>query len=377
MVVQHLTLPQPMPPPAGRPRTGAHRDLPPRMQRKVRGKSVCYYYQRPDKSQIPLGGDFDSALKRWAEIHSAPASRSPDAFCAIADIFEKQGISHLAPKTRRDYSAALTRLSAVFKDAPLASIKPGHVGQLLHSLSATPVMANRLKATLSTMWNWARSRGMTDLPNPCQGVRGHRESVRLVIVTPAMFWAVYDRADQVLKDWMRLDIVIGQRVTSITKIERGDVVVDGKGRRALRYRSGKTKAVGLMAVEGDLSSLIDELMSRQRNATGRYLLQTDNGQTVTYSMLRNRFDEARERASIDLGDGFTDWQMRDIRKTSLNQASTLEEARRRALHTDPRTTARHYEILIDSEPGAIPARSELRTLTDELRTSENKNIITR
>ncbi len=193
---------------------------------------------------------------------------------------------------------------------------------------------------------------------------------------PLLFWAVYDRADQVLKDWMRLDIVIGQRVTSITKIERGDVVVDGKGRRALRYRSGKTKAVGLMAVEGDLSSLIDELMSRQRNATGRYLLQTDNGQTVTYSMLRNRFDEARERASIDLGDGFTDWQMRDIRKTSLNQASTLEEARRRALHTDPRTTARHYEILIDSEPGAIPARSELRTSTDELRTSENKNIIT-
>lgn len=52
------------------------------------------------------------------------------------------------------------------------------------------------------------------------------------------------------------------------------------------------------------------------------------------------------------------WQLRDMRKTSLNDAETLEEARRRAKHTDPRTTARHYEVRIDAVPGNLPKRNE-------------------
>lgn len=51
-----------------------------------------------------------------------------------------------------------------------------------------------------------------------------------------------------------------------------------------------------------------------------------------------------------------DWQLRDMRKTSLNDAGSLEEARRRAKHTDPRTTARHYEVRIDAVPGKLPGR---------------------
>lgn len=374
MMLYRSTFQPPMPP-AGRPRTAAHRDLPPRMLRKQRGASVRYYYQHPDKSQIPLGPDLDQALKRWAEIHAAPASKSPDAFCSVSAEFEKHGISHLAPKTQKEYSAALRRLVAVFKESPLSAIKPVHVGKLLHSMNDTPVMANRIKATLSAMWNWARSRGLTDLPNPCAGIRGHKENARQIIVTPEMFWMIYDHADQVLRDWMRLDIVIGQRVSDITTIERADVVVDKAGKKALRYKSGKTKTLGLMAIDGDLAALIEELTTRPRSATGRHLLQTDDGQKVTYAMLRNRFDDARGLAREELGDAYVDWQMRDIRKTSLNQATTLEEARRRALHTDPRTTARHYEVLIDSEPGALPKRPELRTATDELRTDENNSAV--
>ena len=100
------------------------------------------------------------------------------------------------------------------------------------------------------------------------------------------------------------------------------------------------------------------------------MLQTNEGQRVTYAMLRNRFDVARSLAREELGDAFVDWQMRDLRKTSLNQASTLEEARRRGLHNDPKTTARHYEVRVDSVPGSIPKEVELRTDTDELRTDK-------
>lgn len=304
-----------------------------------------------------MGGDLNNAIAKWHELHIKPYA-AEDSFSAVAAEFEKHALPGKAIKTQREYTAALRRLKAVFKDAPMPSIRPGHVGALMHELRNTPKQANRIKATLSSMWNWSRSRGFTDAPNPCTGVDGYSESRRDVLVSDDMFWAIYDRADQVLRDWMRLDIVIGQRVSDILHIKRADIVINTGGTRALRYRSTKTGTMGLMAIEGDLHGLIDELAKRQRKATGAYLLQTDAGQRVTYAMLRNRFDEARAAAKKELGDGFTDWQMRDLRKTSLNQARTLEEARRRALHTDSRTTARHYEVLIDSMPGAIPAREE-------------------
>ena len=345
------------------------------MLRRERGGSVRYYYQHPDKTQIALGGDLDVALKKWAEIHTAPAIKSPDAFFSVAAEFERHGMSGKAAKTQKEYSTALKRLSAVFRDAPLSSIRPMHVGQLMHELRVTPFLANRIKATLSRMWNWARSRGLTDLPNPCAGIDGFSEAARKNIVTPAMFWAIYDRADQVLRDWMRLDITIAQRVTDITRIEITDIVTDADGQRALRYRSTKTGTLGLMAIEGDLLELVDELKARKRKAVGRYLLQTDEGQRVSYAMLRNRYDAARTMAREELGDEFKDWQMRDLRKTSLNQAATLEEARRRGLHNDPRTTARHYEVRVDSVPGAIPKNPELRTTTDELRTNDDLKTV--
>lgn len=342
--------------PAGRPRSAKYRDLPPGLIRRERGGSTRYYFQHANGYQEPLGADLNAALDRWRDIFKSPVSAAKDAFSNVAAEFEKHGYAGLKIKTQREYSASLKRLRVVFKETPLKNIRPLHIGQMLHAGRDTPYQVNRDKATLSRMWNWARSRGITDLPNPCVGVDGHHEPGRAVIVDGDMYWAVYDRADQVLKDWMRLDIVIGQRVTDITLIRRNEVVKDADGVRALRYRSSKTSALGLMSVERDLQELIDELIDRPRSATGPYLLQTDAGQRVTYAMLRNRFDEARTLASKELGKDFTLWRMMDLRKTNLNQAKTLEEARRRALHSDPRTTARHYEVRVDSTPGTIPAR---------------------
>ena len=93
---------------------------------------------------------------------------------------------------------------------------------------------------------------------------------------------------------------------------------------------------------------------------------------MTYAMLRNRLDDARSMVASDPPEGWMPWQMRDIRKTSINQAETLEEARRRALHSDPRTTARHYEVRIDGTAGKLMPRpgAELLTATDELLTKK-------
>lgn len=339
-------------PPAGRPRSGANRDLPPGLLRRTRDGRTLYYYQHPNGYQEPLGANLKAAIDKWSEYQGKP--HVPNGFSAVADAFEKGYFREIAIKTQREYRLGLARLKKVFNDAELAAILPVHVGKLMEQLQDTPVQANRLKALLSTMWNWGRSRGYTSAPNPCAGIYGYSEKRRGIIITPSMFAAVYEEADQILRDWMELDLLIGQRVTDVLKVRRTDVI-STSDKRKLALKATKTDAAGEMDITGDLERLMEDLHQRPRKATGPYLIQTDEGQRVTYAMLRNRFDAAREAAkekAEKAGEKWLDWQMRDMRKTSLNQAATLEEARRRGLHKDPRTTARHYEITIGSTPGS-------------------------
>jgi hypothetical protein len=101
----------------------------------------------------------------------------------------------------------LASLYRFFDDppVPLAEIKPVHVRQHLTwrvdetrkrmleqnelrvktgraplAVQAEPgkVRANREKALLSHIWNFSREKGFNDLPNPCQGIKGHRETGR-------------------------------------------------------------------------------------------------------------------------------------------------------------------------------------------------------
>lgn len=341
-------------PPAGRPRTGPNRDLPPSLIRRERRGRARYYYQHPHGYQEPLGDELAAAIDRWREIRARPKDYTPDTFAAVADAFIEHGLKGLAIKTQAEYTLAIERLKRVFGAARMDAIDHLVVGKLMHELRDTPTQANRFKATLSRMWNWARSRGHTAAPNPCPDVEGYSEARRSIAVTPAMFWAIHDAGDRILRDWMRLDILIGQRVSDVLKVRRSDVLKEGR-RRWLPVRATKTDTAGRIEIKGDLDELLAELLARK--VTGPWLIQTDDGQPVTYAMLRNRFDAAREEVR-KTAPHLADWQMRDLRKASLNQAPTLEEARRRAMHADPRTTARHYELVIEATAASLPPRPE-------------------
>lgn len=339
---------------AGRPRTGPNRDLPPRLLRRKRRRRVLYYYQHADGRQEPLGDDLPAALARWHAIRSQPQAFAPGSFSAIANDFLETGIAGLAPKTQAEYSLAVARWQRVFGHAQIATITVLAVGRIMQELRGTPVQANRLKATLSRLWNWARSRGKTAAPNPCADVEGFSETSRKVVVTPAMFWALHDAGDAVLRDWMRLQMVIGQRVSDVLNVRRVDVQRE-RARRWLDVRATKTGTSGKIKIDAEAALVIDDLLARK--VAGPWLVQTEAGQRVTYAMLRKRFDASRAKAK-ETEPALAGCQMRDFRKASLNQAQTLEEARRRGLHTDPRTTARHYEVVIEAVAGKVPPRQK-------------------
>ena len=98
-------------------------------------------------------------------------------FGAAAMQYLAHGTKDLARRTLKDYTRYLTgekRLLAVFGECPFDAIEPHHVKQYHRRAKELrgSTQANREKAALSLLWNWARAEGLTKLPNPCQGIRG-------------------------------------------------------------------------------------------------------------------------------------------------------------------------------------------------------------
>lgn len=110
----------------------------------------------------------------------------------------------LASNMARRYASDIKHLMKSFQDAPLEQIKPMNIRMFLADHADKPATANRCKRLFSTMWNQTRGWDYTDLPNPCEGIRGHALAKRTVNITDAMYAAVYAQGSAPLRDAMDL-----------------------------------------------------------------------------------------------------------------------------------------------------------------------------
>ncbi|MBP9610108.1 MAG: tyrosine-type recombinase/integrase [Laribacter sp.] len=211
-------------------------------------------------------------------------------------------------KTQEEYSRQMERLRAVFGNVPLNSMTPHHIRQYLDARSAKTA-ANREKALISTVFNYARDWGYTSAANPCAGVKGNKEQGRLRYIEDREFVAVLNHACQPLRDAMELAYYTGQRPGDVLKIRRDDVH-DG----ALHIRQNKTGNALRIALEGDFAELVTRLLASTRSM---YLIRNENGDRLTYSNLHYRFTLARKAA------GVKDFQFRDIRAKSATDTDEV------------------------------------------------------
>ncbi len=103
----------------------------------------------------------------------------------------------------------------------------------------------------------------------------------------------------------------------------------------LAVQQGKTKAKRRIEIVGELKVVIDRILARKNSHKIRSskLIVMDNGQPMTSSMLRGRFDAAREAAGVKKAD----FQMRDLRaKAGTDKAESsgdILQARDQLGHT--------------------------------------------
>ena len=321
--------------------------LPPRMRKRVRGKVIYYFYDkggRPRK-EISLGTDFIVALRKYADLHQTDKPAASVVFGDVIKKYRADALPKLADSTIRIQMSDIKHVEASFKDAPMDAIKPMHIARFLEKHKDKPTTANRCKRLFSTMWNKARGWGYTDLPNPCVGVETHTLHKRTVYITDEVYAAVHAAGTAALQDALDLAYLTGQRPGDALAMSEHDIM-DGH----LIVTQIKTKQPLRIEITGELEALIERIRARKRshNIVTAALLVNLNGKRLTKAVLRNHFEEAREKAAAEhpaLAEQIKKFWFYDLRAKAADDTSDErgEQAASDLLgHDSVRTTQRHY-----------------------------------
>lgn len=336
-----------------------NRDLPPRMIRRSRTRKngetwTSYYYNGRDadgkRKEIPLGNDLDQAKVEWARLERKAPIKPNHLLGYLFDRYEKEIIPSKKPRTQSDNRKELKQLRKSFEKAPIDSITPQVVAQYRDARTAK-VRANREIALLSHMFTIAREWGLTANANPCFGVRRNKETPRDYYAGETVWDAVYAQAVQELKDAMDLAYLTGQRPADVLKIAATDLnsgflmIGQGKTEKRLRIRLEDAGA------QSGLSTFIDDLQERRalNGIKTSTLITNTSGLRMSQQMLRNRWDEAREKAAVKAGaDGDTalaisirQFQFKDIRPKAASEIE-LTHASRLLGHSTEEMTKKVY-----------------------------------
>lgn len=344
----------------GRPRKSENSDLPPRMLRRSRllksGKLwVGYYFigRKEDGSprEIPLGTDLGEALQEWARLARATPPKTIRYMAELFDRYEREIIPTKAPRTQADNRAELKHLRKAFDKAPIEAITPQVVAQYRDGRTAK-VRANREIALLSHIFTLAREWGYTNGANPCARVRRNKEKSRDYYAAADVWSAVYTQACQELRDAMDMSYLTGQRPADSIKVCTGDLleefllVAQGKTTKKLRIRlveDGRRTGLGVF---------IDNLLERRKMAgiTASRLITNPSGLRMSYAMLRNRWDEARQAAAEaaeasgdqPLAQRIRKFWFSDIRPKAASEIDDLADASKLLGHTKEAITRKVY-----------------------------------
>lgn len=344
----------------GRQKRPEDRHLPIRMvARRRTSKSgklwIGYYYLSKDENgkrkEIALGSDLNEARTEWARLERTTAPKVMRFMRELFDRYEREIIPTKAPRTQADNRAELRQLRKAFDSAPIGAITPQVVAQYRDARTAK-TRGNREIALLSHIFTLAREWGYIDGENPCARVRRNKEKARDYYASDDVWEAVYTHACQELRDAMDLAYLTGQRPADTLKVSAGDLA----GEFLLVAQGKTTKKLRIRLVDGDqqtgLGFFIDGLLERRKQAgiTSSRLITNPSGLRMSYAMMRNRWDEARAKASVQamaardepLAERIKQFRFSDIRPKAASEIDDLADASKLLGHTKEQITKKVY-----------------------------------
>lgn len=290
---------------------------------------------------ISLGSDYETALKKWDELHN----KKPRIVGTIEEAFNAWELevlpTYTSAETRKGYTQNLRHLRPVFNIATWDAVTFPVLKQYLKKRTAK-TQGNREMALFSIIWRWAYGEGYTPLPWPAAGMERskwkNKETPRVMEVTDAVFAAIYSAATPMLRAAMDIVTATGLRLT-----DARTVLMPTSG--VLHVRASKTGKASTFEVA--LSPVLQTIVAgrSQIEANHLMLLSTPSGRPVSARMLREAFETARAAAAEahpELAEAIKAMYMRDMRKRAADLAGDLKEASELLQHSSTKVTADHY-----------------------------------
>lgn len=315
-------------------------NLPDRMRARVKNGTTYYTYDLGGKprKEVPLGTDYLLAVQEWARVHEARPTERLTVGWLIGQYRASSQFDEVSKGTQDDYGYALDKLLVKFASAPLDEVRPSHVTIYMDLRSKeSKHRALREKAVLSMIYTWAIARDYCTV-NPVAAIKTKRLPGRKnVEITDDVAESVYAKASEDLRDAMDLAYFTGQRPGDVLTMSETDIR-DG----VLAFTQSKTGKHMRIAVDGDLSTLVDRMLARKRQFAVRSLalLVDMDGKPMTKAKLRSRFEAAREAAGVE-GQAF---QFRDLRRkasSDLRDQAGIKKAQELLGHSNEAMTE-HY-----------------------------------
>lgn len=382
----------------GRKRT-SHSNLPDYMIARTQRSGRIYYYlcirdpATGKRKEEPLGDDYLAALEKYCRLVKT-ADKPAHTWTDVVKRYQIEALLKKAPKTQADEISRLGKLNKFFEDnPPIDLIEPRHLrmyrdwrirtkadSEAQRRLDGKPpsrkgngeIAVNRELTLFTTIWAFARAKEFTRLPCPAETVERFKERGRKdVYIEDDILEAVYQAADQALKDTLDLAYLTGQRRADVLAMTEA-MIRPAKMRhpdgsisevKTIPVKQEKTGNKVRMVIDGELATLVDRIIANKRahKVISLALLVTESGQRLSVEMLRGRFEKAREAAAkaaeaagaSEMARDIRNFQFRDLRaKAGSDKAEatgSMIEAQKLLGHSAASTT----EIYVRHRRGAL------------------------
>lgn len=327
----------------------------------------CYYYRKPraeKRELVPLGADYAQAIRHYAELLGIDTEApEPNTVAAVYHNYiewaDNRKVSKLSPRTIADRKGYWKHLKPVFEHCSVDTLESGWMFTYFEQRSSQVAAKKELKF-LSTMCNWAKSRGKMHGINPCHGIMQQLEidETREIYVEDAWYQLAHKHGSQLIKDAMEFTYLFANRpaetaAAMFQHIQGDELVIELQ----------KTKGKGLKEKRIPLDGQRLAYINRQKAKMPRsfYLVSDNTGQRIRInaSKFKSEWKEARDKAEAEAaekGIPFTRFQLRDLRAkaaTDIARDYGIEAARLMLGHTTQKQTAAYIRSVKGAAKAAL------------------------
>ena len=325
------------------------------------GGKVFYVYRRINgrPERVRLGAfpvmTVEQARTKAAEVNGAVAvganpaqtRRAINAEPTFAEVFKdyldkkrNRSGKPLAERSATEYRKIVDTHLGSIKSMKLSQITPERVKATAAKVQS-PSQANKVKATISAVFNWARDEGVTDRPNPAQAIKSKAIPSRERFLLPSefpRFMAAVEAAP--LRDFFLLALFTGARRSNLQAMRWRDVSLEESTWTISKTKNGDPQTVALPP------EAVEVLQSRKAAAVvGAIFVFPGSGKTGHLVEPKRAWDQILEAAELQ------NLRIHDLRRTlgswQARQGASLTVIGKSLGHRSQQATAIYSRLDLD------------------------------